>query len=132
MRFFNDPRWQLIAFAFWCLGWAVVSAALLAPVDVPAPARSDLVVHGMLFAAMALAAVSFCPRPAKLFLAALFTLGAGIALEFAQALVPYRHFDVLDAIANSAGSALGFAGALVILYLARPQTTTASEARASS
>jgi hypothetical protein len=132
MRFFNVPRWQLLAFAVWCLGWAVVSAALLAPIDVPAPGRSDVLVHGMLFAAMALAAVSFCPRPGRLVLAALFTLGAGIALEFAQGLVPYRHFDGLDAIANATGSVLGFAGALVILYLARPQTTAPSEARVSS
>jgi len=130
MRFFTDARLQLIAFAVWCLGWAVVSAALLAPIDVPAPSGSDVVVHGMLFAAMALVAVTFCPRPGRLVLAALFTLGAGIALEFAQGLVPYRHFDVLDAIANTTGSALGFAGALVILYLAQSQA--ASDARASS
>lgn len=131
MRFFNDSRRQLIAFAVWCLGWAVVSAALLAPVSVPAPSGSDVVMHGMLFAAMALAAVSFCPRPSRLVVAALFTLGAGIALEFAQGLVPYRHFDALDALANSAGSALGFAAALVILHLARPHAAAASRASTS-
>lgn len=121
MRLFDDPRRRLIAFCFWCLGWTVVAVALLAPLGVPTPARSDLIVHGMLFAAMALAAVSFCPRPGRLVLAALFTLGAGIALELGQGLVPHRHFDVLDAVANAAGSALGFAAALVILYLVRPQ-----------
>lgn len=130
MRFLDNPRLRLIAFGLWCLGWALVSAALLAPIGVSAPGRSDVVVHGVVFAAMALLTVTFCPRPVRLAPPALFTFGAGIALEFAQGAVPYRHFDVLDAIANTAGSALGFAGALVILYLARPQAE-AGEARST-
>jgi len=131
MRFFDHPRLRPIAFCLWCLAWAVVVAALLAPIGIPTPSGSDLLAHGMLFAVMALATATFCPRPARLVPPALVTFGAGIALEFAQGLVPYRHFDVLDALANTTGSALGFTGAVLILCLARPPAA-ADEAGVSS
>lgn len=117
MRHLSASRFRRWCLVLWCLGWVLVSVALLMPVPTAVPQGSDLVVHGLMFAGMALAAASFCRHALWLALPALFTLGAGIGLEWAQGLVPYRTFDQLDAVANAAGAALGYLVAVLLLLL---------------
>ena len=77
--------------------------------------RTDLVAHFLLFGAMAFGAVGFSRRPGQLACLALATVALGAALEFAQKLVPYRTFDVIDAVANGVGALAGYAAALLVL-----------------
>jgi VanZ family protein len=107
----------MMFFWLWCAGWLVVSGLLLLPVRVPAVIGSDLVAHFALFAAMALGTVTFCHDPLRLTGLALLTLAGSIALEVAQALVPYRTFDLLDAMANAIGIGVGYLAALLVYYL---------------
>jgi glycopeptide antibiotics resistance protein len=41
-------------------------------------------------------------------------IAMGIAIEFLQGMTGYRHFDVLDMVANGLGVLLGWAAALVL------------------
>ena len=66
---------------------------------------------------MAFGAVGFSRRPGQLACLALATIALGAALEFAQKLVPYRTFDVIDAVANGVGALAGYAAALLVLVL---------------
>jgi VanZ family protein len=117
----------------WCAGWLVVSGLLLLPVRVPAAIGSDLVAHFALFAAMAFATVTFCHDPLRLTGLAVLTLAGGTMLEVAQGLVPYRTFDLVDAIANTIGVGVGYLAALVVLYLVirptRPRLRQAAPSR---
>jgi VanZ family protein len=100
------------------MGWIVVAVLMLAPISPPGPPGSDLFAHVMLFGVMAFAAVTFCHHAGGLFVLALATVAAGSALEFAQGLVPYRSFDLLDMLADAIGAGFGYAAALIVLYLA--------------
>jgi VanZ family protein len=100
----------------WGAAWLGVAAGLLLPAAVATPDRTDLVAHFLLFGAMAFGAVGFSRRPGQLACLALATVALGVALEFAQKLVPYRTFDVIDAVANGVGALVGYAGALLVLY----------------
>jgi VanZ family protein len=103
--------------ALWALAWIGVAALLLLPVPVATPDRSDLLVHFLLFAGMAFAAVSFSRHPGRLAGLALLTIACATALEFAQRLVGYRSFDLSDAAVNVLGAASGYGLALVVLML---------------
>jgi VanZ family protein len=124
---------RLTCLWLWCAAWVVVSAVLLLPVRVPPEVTSDLVAHFALFAAMAFATISFCHDPLRLTGLALLTVVGGTILEVAQGYVPYRTFDLLDALANALGVAVGYLGALVVLYLVirptRPRLRSAEPSR---
>ena len=115
-RLFHGKIRPLLA-ALWGLAWVGVAALLLLPVPVAPPARSDLLVHFLLFAGMAFATVGFTRRPGHLARLALLTIVCGTALELAQRLVAYRSFDLTDAAANVLGAASGYALAAVVLAL---------------
>jgi VanZ family protein len=117
-----------ILFGLWCLAWLVVAVLLLMPLrDPPGFSHADLIAHFLLFGTMAFSAVGFSRRGMELTLLAMATVAGGIALEFAQGLVPSRTFDILDMGANALGAMVGYAGALCVLLLViRP----AAEARA--
>jgi VanZ family protein len=120
-RLLFDRRAKLACAGLWCAAWLGVAAALLLPVGVSTPGRSDLVAHFLMFGAMAFVAVGFSRRPGQLACLALATIALGTALEFAQDLVPYRTFDPIDLVANSMGALAGYAAALLVLYfLIRP------------
>ena len=120
-RLLFDRRGQLVCAGFWGAAWLGVTAALLLPVAAATPDRTDLVAHFLLFGAMAFGAVGFSRRPGQLACLALATVALGAALEFAQKLVPYRTFDLIDAVANGVGALVGYAAALFVLYyLIRP------------
>lgn len=107
----------MMFFWLWCAGWLVVSGLLLLPVPMPDVIGSNLVAHFALFSTMAFATVTFCHDPLRLTGLAMLTLAGSVALELAQALVPYRTFDLVDGIANAVGIGVGYLAALVVLYV---------------
>lgn len=132
MRHLHEPRVRAAFLGLWCLGWIVLSAALLAPMPLPTPGGSDKLAHFGAFAAMAFAAVSFCHSPWRLALLAVLTTAGGVLLEFAQGFVPYRSFDLSDAIADGLGASAGYVLALIVLYAwIRPADPALREARAT-
>lgn len=118
MHRFHRPQVQRLCLTLWGIGWLVIAILLLVPLSSPGPSGSDLLAHVVLFGAMAFAAVTFCHHAGRLLLLALLTIGVATALEFAQGLVPYRSFDLLDLLADAIGCAFGYAAALIVLYLA--------------
>ena len=115
-RLLFDPRAKRVCAGLWGAAWFGVAAALLLPLGVSTPGRSDLVGHFLLFGAMAFGAVGFSRRPGQLAYLALATIAFGTALEFAQDLVPSRTFEAIDAVANAIGALAGYAAALLVLY----------------
>jgi VanZ family protein len=112
-----DRRAKLVCAALWFVAWLVATAALLLPLGVSTPDRSDLLVHFMLFASLAFSAIGFSRRPGQLICLALVTIALATTLEFAQKFLPYRTFDPIDAVANGLGAFAGYAAALVVLFL---------------
>jgi VanZ family protein len=127
MQLLFDRRVRSTLFGLWCLAWLIVTVLLLAPLRVPTfMPHSDLIAHFLVFAGLAFGAVGFSHRGVELTLLTAATIAGGVALEFAQGLVPYRTFDILDMGANALGAMVGYGGALTVLLLAiRP----AAEAR---
>ena len=117
MRRLLDPRIQATCRVLWCIAWLLVAAALLMPLSVATPHRSDLVAHFLTFGLMAFGAVSFCRQPLRLFGLTLLTMAGAAALEFAQQFSPYRTFDLIDMIANMLGTLTGYGLALAMLVL---------------
>jgi VanZ family protein len=116
LPFLNRAR--SILFWLWCLAWPVIAVLMLAPLSSPASVSySDLIAHFLVFGCMAFGAVGFARRGTHLTLLAVATVVAGVVLEFAQGLVPYRTFDILDMGANALGAMVGYAGALTVLLL---------------
>lgn len=78
---------------------------------------SDKSLHFLSFFAVSLATIGFC-RSVKEFLAAwLICALAGVALEFAQALIPTRAFEAGDIVANLSGAATGTLLALAVFTI---------------
>jgi VanZ family protein len=114
----------------WGVAWLAVAALMLMRVTAPAqPGRLDLVAHFAVFGAMTLATISFSRDTARLTLLALVTVAGATALEFAQALVPYRTFELLDLAANTVGATTGYALALVVVGRMIRSAQTASVSR---
>jgi VanZ family protein len=117
VQLLHRPRVRRLCLLLWGVAWVAVAVLMLMPIP-PGPPGSDLLAHVMLFGVMAFAAVTFCHHAGGLLLLALATVAAGSGLEFAQGMVPYRSFDLLDMLADAIGAGFGYAAALVILYLA--------------
>lgn len=120
VRLLFDPRARFACAALWGAAWLGVAAALLMPPGASVPWRSDLFIHFLVFGAMAFGAVGFARQPGQLAGLALVTIGCATALEFAQGLVPYRSFDLIDAVANAAGALAGYVAALLVLQYVIP------------
>jgi VanZ family protein len=116
-RLLFDRRARLACALIWGLAWLVVAALMLMPMSVPAPAGSDLLVHFLVFGAMAFAALSFSRHPGPLAGFAIMTIALGAALEYTQSLVPYRSAAIADAVADGVGALVGYALALLVLYV---------------
>jgi VanZ family protein len=112
-----DRRAKLVCAALWSVAWLAATAALLLPLDVSTPNRSDLMAHFTLFASLAFGAIGFSRRAGQLTCLAVATIALATTLEFAQKLVPYRTFDLIDALANALGAFTGYAAALLVLFL---------------
>jgi VanZ family protein len=129
MTLLRRASWRKASFLLWCLGWLVVVALLLSPLDAAVQKGGDKVAHLLVFAALAFGTIGFCRRPRCLASLAAVTLCAGGALEAAQALVPYRTVEIADALANASGAALGFLAALAVLgYWSRYERVAARRA----
>jgi hypothetical protein len=115
-RLLFDRRAKLVCAALWGVAWLATAAALLLPMGVAAPGRSDLLAHFLLFGGLAFSALGFSRRAGQLGWLTLTTIVLGMALEFAQHLLPYREFDLLDAVANGGGALAGLGVALLVLY----------------
>ena len=122
MQTLSSPRFRLFSCIAWCLAWPVIAVLLLTPLPFRLIARSDLLGHFLLFAVMSASVVAFAHSRWQIAALSLLAVAYGIALEFGQAYVPGRTFDVADAIANGAGGMVGCFLALVLLdrLIARP------------
>jgi VanZ family protein len=116
-RLLFDRRARPVCVAGWLVAWLVAAAALLLPLGISTPGRSDLVAHFILFASLAFSAIGFSRRPGQLACLALATIALATTLEFAQRLVPYRTIDLIDAVANGLGAFAGYGAALLVLFL---------------
>lgn len=105
MREFRHPRLWL---GLWAFGWVLCVVLSLVP-SLPLPGQgSDKIGHFLAYFTLTAWAVSiFRTRGAHL-LAALSLVALGVAMELAQAtLTTVRLGDLRDALANTAGVALG-------------------------
>lgn len=103
---------RIAAFGLACTLVVVLS---LLPLDkLPEPGVSDKVEHCAAYAGLALlGAWAFLRRLDRV---ALGLIGGGISIELLQAAMPFnRQGDVIDALANSLGVALGMMLVLLIL-----------------
>ena len=116
-RLLFDRRARRICITLWLAAWLVAAALLLLPLGISTPDRSDLVAHFMLFASLAFGAIGFTRRVWQLACLGLATIAFATTLEFAQKLVPYRTFDLIDAVANGLGAFAGYGAALLVLFL---------------
>jgi VanZ family protein len=113
-----DRQVRAALLGLWGLAWLIIAFVMLAPLQNPLPvSHGDLIVHFVCYGVLAFAAVGFSHRAIELTLFAVLTIAGGIALEFAQGLVPYRTVDVLDMAANALGAMTGYGGAMVLLLL---------------
>jgi VanZ family protein len=117
MRRLLDPRIRATCLVLWCVAWLLVAVGLLMPVPVSTPGRFDLVAHFAIFGIMAFGAVGFCRQPVQLLGLTFLTMAGAAALEFAQHLLPYRSFDLVDLAANTLGALTGYTLALAVLVL---------------
>jgi VanZ family protein len=117
MRRLLDPRIRATCLVLWCVAWLLVAVALLMPVPMATPDRSDLVAHFATFGLMALGAVGFCRQPIQLLGLTFLTVAGAATLELAQYVLPYRSFDFADLAANTLGALTGYALALAVLVL---------------
>lgn len=133
MRYLLRPDVRLALLALWCCAWLGVGALLLLPIHAPGPFRSDLLAHALLFFGMAFTGLGFCRRPIDLVGLTLLTLLGSTALEWAQRLIPYRSFDLLDGIANAVGATFGCVAAIpVLMFVIRPALDAAEESEAQA
>ena len=132
MQLLFDDRVKKILFGLWCLLWLIIAVLLLAPLSSPmSMSYWDVIGHFLVFACMAFAAVGFSHRGSDLTLLAAATVAGGMALEFAQGLVPHRTFDILDMGANTLGAMVGYGGALTVLLLVIRPAAEAQAKRAA-
>ncbi|MFC7419152.1 VanZ family protein [Iodobacter arcticus] len=98
------------------LAWAYVAfiwVMSLVPLSMPPGTNSDKIGH---FLSYGLLALWFAlVRQKKLSQIWLLASLMGVAIEFAQALTPYRSFDTLDMLANACGALIGIALAAIAL-----------------
>ena len=92
----------------WCLVAVVVALSLARLPELPQVTDSydDKIQHYLMYALLMAWFAVITPRAAWLRLACA-VIGLGIALEFCQALLPYRTASFVDAIANTLGVLTG-------------------------
>jgi VanZ family protein len=133
MRLLFDHRVRRALFGLWCIAWLVVAVLMLAPLRSPMEvSHADLIAHFVVFACLAFATVGFSHRGTELTLLAAATVAGGVALEFAQGLVPHRTVDILDMAANTLGVMVGYGGGLTVLLLLIRPAAEARQARGAA
>ncbi|MGI9419197.1 MAG: VanZ family protein [Geminicoccaceae bacterium] len=114
MQILLNSRFRLVAFVLWCLSWPGIAVALLTPLPFRLISRTDLLGHFLLFFVMTTAVIAFARGRLQIVTLAFLTIVYGVALEFGQAYVPGRTFDIADAIANGVGGIVGCLAALIL------------------
>ena len=106
MRAFHRPRLWLGAWLAMLLATLLVCLAPLpqAPVSL---SNFDKLEHALGYALLAAYAAMLFATPRALGVAATVLVAYGVAIEGLQALLPWRSFDPLDALANGVGVLLG-------------------------
>ncbi len=89
---------------------AAIWVGSLIPMSGPAVQNGDKIQHFIGYGILALLAQLIWRQPLKVWLGASLM---GVAVEFAQAMTPYRSFDTHDMLANSLGAIAGLALALL-------------------
>lgn len=89
---------------------AAIWIGSLIPMSGPVVHNSDKIQHFIGYGVLALLAQLIWRQPLKVWLAASLM---GVAVEFAQAMTPYRSFDTHDMLANSLGAIAGLTLALL-------------------
>ena len=121
LRILFDERVQRVSFVLWWVGWLVVGAGSLRPMQAMPYGLSDKLIHFMGYAVMAAAVVSFCHAPRRILGWSGLAVLMGGLFELGQYFVPYREVDLLDFLANTSGAVLGAAIALGwLLLVVRP------------
>lgn len=115
MQIFSKTGVRVSCCLIWCLSWPAIAVLLLTPLPFGFISRSDLLGHFLLFWVMTVTVVSFARTGAQIVALAALAIAYGVALEYGQAYVPNRTFDVADAIANVVGGIAGCLSALAIL-----------------
>jgi VanZ family protein len=103
MTFIQRHSRTLLLSLFWCWTAAIWIGSLI-PMSAPSVENGDKFQHLIGYSVLALLAQLIWKQPAKVWLCASLM---GVAIEFAQALTPYRSFDTHDMLANSIGAILG-------------------------
>lgn len=88
----------------------VVLVLSLLPIGHPEIASNDKVNHFIAYAVLAMAGV--LAYRSKVWVA-LFVINWGVFIELLQGMTEYRHYSVADAVANTAGVAIGIAAMVV-------------------
>jgi VanZ family protein len=97
------PWWRGLAF-LWLV--AVIVYSLLPPSEMPHLHVSDKIEHAFSYGVLMYFFASVTPRSWHGPLALIF-VAMGVAIEFVQRAVGYRHFEVADMFANGIGTAIG-------------------------
>ena len=116
MTFIQKHSETLLRSLFWCWTAAIWIGSLI-PMSAPSVENGDKLQHFIGYGVLALLAQLIWKQPAKIWL---FASLMGVAVEFAQALTPYRSFDTHDMLANSIGAIFGV---LVGMVITRQRTT---------
>lgn len=123
MTLLQSPSAKRVFCTLWCLSWLIIAVLLLRPLPFNLPSGSDVIGHFALFGIMSLGIISFAARGLQIILLAGITVSLGVVLEFGQAYVPSRYFDVADLVANILG---GTIGGLLAHWIFRNWTSTRS------
>ena len=97
----------------WLGVFLIVCVVVLSLIDPPQSVKAfllqDKMVHAIVYAGlMGWFAQIFRQHSVRLLLVGVF-IGIGVGVEYLQALVPSRHFDLLDMLANTFGVVLAWA-----------------------
>lgn len=125
MRILQNARIRLACCIAWCLCWPGIAVLLLTPLPFALISRSDLLGHFLLFGFMTAAVVTFARTRGQIVALSILSIVYGIALEFGQAYVPGRFFDIADTVANASGGVAGCLLALALLKRLTGKTATA-------
>jgi len=112
-----DDWLRTAAVVLWCLGWALVAYVSLQPQPPLGVDLDDKLAHFLAYGLMSASAVTFCRSFPSLLGIAAFAAVVGVLMEYLQALVPGRLFEVADMVANAAGAGLGWVAAALLLGL---------------
>lgn len=99
---------------FWiAIGWALVGAVIylsvghvtITPENIP---ESDKVGHVIAYGTLMFWFMQIAKQPQKRVAIAVLLVLLGVGLEFVQAHIPYRDFEVADMVADAIGVAIGW------------------------